>query len=103
MPRYMWLYEDDIDAASIPDKISAMRTLGVNYDEGFESKSVAALEKQASEIWNGLVKNNPDVAGEMLAEGVTVDQNKEIIALIAYLHKLGRDINTENSTAQVIK
>jgi cytochrome c oxidase cbb3-type subunit I/II len=43
----------------------------------------ADLDKQANEIRNYLVKD----------KGIKVDANKEIIALIAYLHRLGRDIS----------
>lgn len=86
MPRYPWLYKNDLDYSNIGTKISAMRTLGVPYPEGYEKKAADDLLKQANEI-----KDN-------LAEvGIKTDANKEIIALIAYLQRLGTDIKAENT------
>ncbi|MBI1307375.1 MAG: cytochrome-c oxidase, cbb3-type subunit I [Bacteroidetes bacterium] len=104
MPRYMWLYEDNIDVAALPAKISAMRTLNVPYEEGKEDKVEAEVSEQAEAIWKQLQTSEKGIEQQMLAEkGIAVDQNKEIIALIAYLHKLGRDIhpkeNSDNQTA----
>jgi cytochrome c oxidase cbb3-type subunit I/II len=99
MPRYQWLYEDDMDVSDLKAKISAMRTLGVPYEEGYEDKALKDLEEQAKSIYDEMKASNPDIGGTMLAEeGITVNENKEIISLIAYLHKLGRDINVESTT-----
>jgi cytochrome c oxidase cbb3-type subunit I/II len=82
MPRYPWLYEKDIDVDIIPAKIRAMQTLGVPYAEGYDAQAVADLEAQANEI-----------AAELKEGGVAdADAKKEIIALIAYLQRLGTDI-----------
>lgn len=84
MPAYPWLIEQDLNVSQLEDKISAMRTLGVPYEDGYEDKALADLEKQARKIQLELQLGN-----------VQVSEKKEIIALIAYLHKLGRDINVE--------
>ena len=84
MPRYPWLFENDLDNSKIADKINAMRTLGVPYPEGYENQALDDLNKQAEEINNDLKQNNRNI-----------DSNKEIIALIAYLQRLGRDIESE--------
>ena len=81
MPSYSWLIEDDIDDSQLEDKISAMRTLGVPYPKGYEKIARGDLMKQAKKIQK-----------ELEAEKRVVSEKKEIIALIAYLHKLGRDI-----------
>ena len=88
MPPYGWLYEQDIDLGSTEAKISGMRTLGVPYPEGYESVSNDELMKQAQVIADDLKKN-----------GLTADANKEIIALIAYLQRLGTDIKVNTNSA----
>jgi cytochrome c oxidase cbb3-type subunit I/II len=92
MPPYTWLYEQHIDKASTPDKINAMRTLGVPYEEGYEEVAIRDLEKQASEIATKLEAEEQDI-GE-------VDPDLEIIALIAYLQRLGTDINVDVDVAE---
>jgi cytochrome c oxidase cbb3-type subunit I/II len=84
MPAYPHLLEKDIDYSSIPSKISAMRTLGVPYAEGFEQVAVDSAKAQAVAI----VKNlDSESSGKVKANA-----NKEIIAMIAYLQRLGKDI-----------
>ncbi len=87
MPSYDWLYDQDIDFGSTEAKISGMRTLGVPYPEGYESVSNDELQKQAMIIADDLKKN-----------GLTADPNKEIIALIAYLQRLGTDIKVNTNS-----
>ena len=90
MPAYPWLIEEDGDYSSIANKISTMRSLGVPYPEGYEDFAMADLEKQANQISGGLLKD----------AGRKVDSKKEIIALISYLHKLGRDINNQEEATK---
>ena len=84
MPRYLWLHENTLDVSSTPAKIEAMQTLGVPYPEGYADKAIADLEKQAKEI-----------ADDLNAGDIETSSDKEIIALIAYLQRLGSDINGE--------
>jgi cytochrome c oxidase cbb3-type subunit I/II len=81
MPPYPWLATKDIDIEVMPAKIRAMQTLGVPYAEGYDEKAVADLQKQAHGIAEGL-RNS----------GIEVEDQKEIIAMIAYLQRLGTDI-----------
>ena len=81
MPQYPWLAENDIDLSVTPKKISVMRTLGVPYPEGYEDKAVADLKAQYAKIAKGLHDG-----------GIEVGDNKEIIAMIAYLQRLGTDV-----------
>ncbi|MEX2596613.1 MAG: cytochrome-c oxidase, cbb3-type subunit I [Salibacteraceae bacterium] len=85
MPPYPWLIEDELDISQTADKISAMRTLGVPYPEGYEEQALIDLGAQASEI-----------AGDLADGGIEVHPSREIIALIAYLQRLGRDIETDD-------
>jgi cytochrome c oxidase cbb3-type subunit I/II len=88
MPNYPWLIEDELDIASTPAKIRAMQTLGVPYPAGFDAVAVNNLNEQANKIAAGLKK-----------DGIEVKSDREIIALIAYLQRLGIDIKG-NKTAQ---
>lgn len=81
MPRYPWLLTDNIDLETIPAKIRAMRMLGVPYPEGYDAQAVEDLMKQAQNIADGLA-----------SAGIQTEPDKEIIALIAYLQRLGTDI-----------
>lgn len=84
MPQYTWLYDDAIDTASIPAKIRAMQTLGVPYGAGYDQQANADLMKQANEIKANLKKDK-----------ISTQANAEIVALIAYLQRLGKDIKTQ--------
>jgi cytochrome c oxidase cbb3-type subunit I/II len=82
MPSYPFLSEKEVDLTMIPNKIRAMRMLGVPYAEGFDTKAIASYLADAQKI-----------SDELKLAGVDIKPTKEIIAMIAYLHKLGRDIS----------
>jgi len=88
MPAYPWLFEDVLDTASTRPKLEAMVTLGVPYTEAEVVNGNALLTKQADGIAEGLKSGN-----------VIIGSDKEIIALIAYLQRLGTDIHA-TETAQ---
>ena len=81
MPAYPWLFTQAIDKSETAGKIGALRTVGVPYEEGYESTANEDLEKQAE----GIVKN-------LKADDIEIGSEAEIIALIAYLQRLGTDI-----------
>ncbi len=87
MPPYPWLIEDDLDATDLAGKIRAMQTLGVPYPEGFDTEARAHMQAQAEQISQALADDN-----------ISCSPEKEIIALIAYLQRLGTDIQ-HSSTA----
>jgi cytochrome c oxidase cbb3-type subunit I/II len=89
MPRYTWLFENDIDMDITEAKIKAMQTLGVPYEQGYEKEANKDLMKQANEIVADLQKEN-----------IKAMPQKEIIALIAYLQRLGTDISAEPTNIQ---
>ncbi|MFZ9301828.1 MAG: cytochrome-c oxidase, cbb3-type subunit I [Sediminibacterium sp.] len=82
MPSYSFLIDNSLDTSTTATKINAMRTLGVPYAIDFTEKANQDLMKQASTITADLKK-----------EGIEVAPTKEIVALIAYLQRLGTDIN----------
>lgn len=81
MPNYAWMLDDDLDTTSTPAKIRAMIKLGVPYPEGYDAVANADLMKQANEIVQNLKK-----------DGIETEPAKDIVAMIAYLQRLGKDI-----------
>ncbi len=91
MPRYSWLLEDDLDTQYTATKIEVMQTLGVPYAEGYAGQALNDLKTQAEQI-----------AANLRTQGVAnADASKEIIALIAYLQRLGTDIKG-NAVSQAV-
>ncbi len=89
MPKYPWLLEDDLDISTTEAKIDALRKIGVPYPEGFGKIANDELMKQADGI-----------SAELEKSGVIMDSRKEIIAIIAYLQRLGTDIKVAKDTAK---
>ncbi|MBK7339694.1 MAG: cytochrome-c oxidase, cbb3-type subunit I [Saprospiraceae bacterium] len=81
MPSYPFLFTTDLDKGTTMSKIHAMRKLGVPYPEGYESIANDDIDKQAASIANSLKENK-----------IEIEKGKEIVALIAYLQRLGKDI-----------
>ncbi len=89
MPPYPWLIEDELDTSKTLDKIGAMRTIGVPYEEGYEAQALADLDAQANQIVTNLK-----------ADQIEIPANREIVALIAYLQRLGTDIKKSDQVAK---
>lgn len=81
MPPYPWIINNSLNTNSTARKIRVMQMMGVPYPEGFADKAVEDLKKQAAGIAQGLRDN-----------GIDVSDDKEVIALIAYIQRLGTDI-----------
>ncbi len=86
MPAYEFLLNKNLDISSTPAKIRVMQKLGVPYPENYDTKANDDLIKQANKISENLKK-----------EGVVVQSDKEIVAIIAYLQRLGKDIKAEKT------
>jgi cytochrome c oxidase cbb3-type subunit I/II len=84
MPPYPWLYDQKIDYSILPAKIKVLRRLGTPYPVGFDQMAVEDAQKQAQGIVANLKKEDIDVLPD-----------KEIVALIAYLQRLGTDIKVK--------
>ncbi len=81
MPTYPWLYSQKTDFGVLQKKLSVMKSIGVPYTAEEIEKAEPNAREQAKRIAEGLS-----------ASGVNVDiADKEIVALISYLQKLGRD------------
>ena len=81
MPKYPWLAKKEIDLSSTPAKIRVMKKLGVPYPDNYEMQANDDLKAQAEEI-----------AQNLREAGIETESTKEIIALIAYIQRLGTDI-----------
>jgi len=88
MPSYPWMFDQTWDKDRLPAKIRAMQTLGVPYAEGYADQALGDAEKQAKGIADGLA-----------IEGLRVNPDKEIVALISYLQRLGTDIKKTGETS----
>jgi len=84
MPSYPWLFEQTLNTAKTQDKISAMKTLGVPYD-AYQIKNAV----------NHLTTQSKEIQAKLAEEKITVSHDKEIIAVIAYLQRLGTDIKKD--------
>ena len=87
MPAYPWLLSDELEMLSLPARIKALRKVGVPYEEGLEERAQAEASAQAEMIRVSLEE-----------AGFESEADREIIALIAYLQRLGTDIK---QTAEV--
>jgi cytochrome c oxidase cbb3-type subunit I/II len=84
MPIYSWLLDRKLDTSLTGAKIRAMQTLGVPYAKGYDRVANRDLMRQADSIAANLKKDKIDTPPDA-----------EIIALIAYLQRLGTDIKSE--------
>jgi cytochrome c oxidase cbb3-type subunit I/II len=87
MPAYSFLLDHELDTSTTGSKINAMQTLGVPYEEGYAAKANADLLQQEKVI-----------AENLKQDGIQTAPNKEIIALIAYMQRMGVDIEKFKTT-----
>ncbi len=86
MPEYSWLEKKKLDFSSIPLRMKANRIVGVPYtDEDIEG-SIDHAKAQAELIAAKIIK---DANNDASVQGI---EDKEVIALIAYLERLGTDL-----------
>lgn len=98
MPAYPWMRTDDLDISLTGKKIKAMQKLNVPYKEGYANQAVADLKEQARTIAEDIVNNfEPEVLKNVNKEDLIKDiEKKEIVAVIAYLQRLGTDIKASD-------
>ena len=83
MPAYVFMLEQNLDTSTTSAKINAMITLGVPYAKGYGNTANQDLLLQAQGI-----------ADDLKGDSIKISPNKEVIALIAYIQRLGTDIST---------
>ena len=112
MPSYSWLIRSELDKSQTEDKMKAMKQLGVPYTVEDIERAQQWMSEQGEQIEKNLYAD-PDFAKTYEADKKAAAQNgadfvemrnREIVALIAYLQRLGTDIKiktgAENSTAK---
>lgn len=87
MPPYPWLISQQLDISNTSAKLNALRKVGVPYDDQAISYANDDLKIQADQVSARLAK-----------EGIKVKSDREIVALIAYLQRLGTDIKKMETT-----
>jgi len=89
MPSYPWLAAKKIDYHILRKKFSVMKMLGVPYDDNQVANADIIAEKEAARIYE-----------ELLSQDKSLESIKdtELIALIAYLQRLGKNTSSEGVT-----
>jgi cytochrome c oxidase cbb3-type subunit I/II len=84
MPSYAHLLRDDLDFPAIQARVNAMAMLGVPYGEAVrDGRAIEMAREQARTISQDLVAQG----------GYDGLENKKILALVAYMQRLGIDIS----------
>jgi cytochrome c oxidase cbb3-type subunit I/II len=82
MPPYPWLLSWELDVETAPARLKALQRVGVPYSDEQIARAITDAQAQADEIATGVA-----------ATGGPADlQDKEIVALVAYLQRLGTDL-----------
>ena len=105
MPSYPWLITDRLDISNIEAKMKTMVALGVPYSEEEISNAQQSIAQQAVIIEQNLMED-PQFAKaylEEVAQSKEMDDfvqlsEREIVAMIAYLQRLGTDISQTPNT-----
>lgn len=84
MPPYPWLASSTLDTSTTVAKIEAMQWLGVPYQDGYAQIANRDLQRQGEQI-----------AARLKESGIEAESTTELIALIAYLQRLGTDISVK--------
>lgn len=84
MPAYPWLITQKLDASTTEAKMRTLSKLGVPYADWQIKNALIQVQTQSEEIANDLIKDN-----------IKIEADREIIALIAYLQRLGVDVKAK--------
>ncbi|WP_026839209.1 cytochrome-c oxidase, cbb3-type subunit I [Gillisia sp. JM1] len=104
MPSYQWIIKDELDKSDTQTKMRAMQTLGVPYSDEEVANAEKWMLEQGTKIEENLY-SDPDFASTYEADKkyasendleFTEMRNREIVALIAYLQRLGTDIKAKD-------
>ena len=80
MPPYTWLHERHVDPADVQASMRALSKVGVPYTDADIAGAPASMTTQAQAI-----------IGRLATAGIQTAPDREIVALIAYLQRLGVD------------
>ena len=105
MPSYKWLLRRELDKDLTETKMEAMVTLGVPYTPEDIANAQESMTAQGIKIEKNLY-SDPDFAktyeadkkyAEENGEDFIEMRNREVVALIAYIQRLGTDIKVKNA------
>ncbi|MDY8134930.1 cytochrome-c oxidase, cbb3-type subunit I [Aquimarina sp. 2201CG5-10] len=108
MPSYKWLITNKLDRSQTETKMKAMQSLGVPYTPEEITRAQEWMEEQATQIEKNLY-SDPDFAKTYEADKKFAQENgeefiemrhREVVALIAYIQRLGTDIKVKENVAQ---
>ncbi len=88
MPKYTWFSTNDLDFSDIQTKMEQLRSVGVPYTNAEIKRAPYALQQQAVAIEKEL-RQDPDYVKNYGDKHI---EKKEVVAVIAYLQRLGTDI-----------
>lgn len=101
MPRYPWLIYNELDRTKTKDKITLLKNVfGAPYTEDQINNVDKIVDEQAAKIVQGIYSGDPEIKKAFDAqkaeqgEAFIPVEKREIIAVIAYLQRLGTDIKT---------
>ncbi|WP_372756722.1 cytochrome-c oxidase, cbb3-type subunit I [Mariniflexile sp.] len=105
MPRYPWLISDELDKSDTEAKMRAMVALGVPYSDQEIEKAQESMLEQGAQIEKNLYADPDFVKAYEADKKYSADngeafiemKNREIVAVIAYLQRLGTDIKVETA------
>jgi cytochrome c oxidase cbb3-type subunit I/II len=104
MPSYKWLINNKLEKSMTVEKMEAMVTLGVPYTEEEIARAMEWMDEQGTKIEENLY-GDPDFVKVYEAdkkyatdngEDFIEMKNREVVAVIAYLQRLGTDINVKD-------
>lgn len=84
MPPYPWLADETIDLDLLAAKIRVMQTLGVPYPNDYDKDALTDFNTQAEQI-----------TANLKTAGIEINADTKLVALIAYLQRLGTDIKAK--------
>jgi cytochrome c oxidase cbb3-type subunit I/II len=84
MPSFKWLAADRVDIKLGRAKLALMQKLGVPYTNA-EIDGAEVAQRTQGEV----------VVTDLASQGVTVAWDSEMVALISYLQRLGRDVGVK--------
>ncbi len=105
MPAYQWLVTNEHDRGAIQDKMRAMVKLGVPYTDKDIETAQESMAAQALQIEKNLYAD-PEFVRTYEADKKYAQENgedfidmrdREVVALIAYLQRLGTDIKIKDT------
>jgi cytochrome c oxidase cbb3-type subunit I/II len=90
MPPYAHLSKETIDFAGTVTKLRAMRNVGVPYQADEIQTAEETAQAAAAAIASGLAENAGVAVCDQPIDGCELVVNSRMVALIAYLQRLGR-------------